>query len=313
MEIPVYLFSGFLDAGKTKFIQETLEDPKFYTDERTLVILCEEGEEEYDSTKYPSDAVFFHTVEDISEFSPKFFLSLQKKYRMNRVIIEYNGMWLLENLFTSLPENWVVYQEITFADASTIVSYNNNMRNLVADKILNCDMIVFNRVKIGEDIMQYHKLVRNLSRRANITYEYTDGEIQYDDIEDPLPFDLEADIINIEDVDYALWYRDIVEEPDKYDGKTVRFKAFAVKNDKLPANSLLTGRYVMTCCEDDITFGGLLANYENANDFETRDWIWITAKISVEYSPIYESKGPVLYATDIEHTITPKQELATFY
>ena len=47
MEIPVYLFTGFLDSGKTKFIQETLEDVNFNNGEKILLVVCEEGEEEY--------------------------------------------------------------------------------------------------------------------------------------------------------------------------------------------------------------------------------------------------------------------------
>ena len=45
-QIPVYLFTGFLEAGKTKFIQETMEDPRFNEGERTLLLICEEGLEE---------------------------------------------------------------------------------------------------------------------------------------------------------------------------------------------------------------------------------------------------------------------------
>lgn len=312
MEIPVYLFTGFLDAGKTKFIQETLEDPKFYDDERTLILLCEEGEEEYNPSKFPSNLVFFHTIESSEELTQKNMLALQKKYRMNRVIIEYNGMWMLDNLFMALPQNWLLYEEISFADASTFMSYNNNMRNLVADKIKTCDMIVFNRFEIGGDIMPYHKIVRALSRQANITYEYTNGEIQYDEIEDPLPFDINAEIIEIEDKDYAYWYRDIIEEMDKYNGKTVKFKGLVAINPKLPSDSIIIGRHIMTCCAEDISFSGMIAKNVPACDFETRDWAWITAKISIEYNPVYESNGPVLYAKSLEHTIPPEQELATF-
>ena len=57
-QIPVYSFTGFLDSGKTKFIQETLEDERFNAGERTLVLLFEEGEEEYDlSTQHVREIV----------------------------------------------------------------------------------------------------------------------------------------------------------------------------------------------------------------------------------------------------------------
>ncbi len=313
MEIPVYLFTGFLDAGKTKFIQETLEDPRFHEGERTLVILCEEGEEEYIPDNYPNENVFFHTVEDISEINAKNFLAMQKKYRMNRVLIEYNGMWLLSDLYAALPESWMVYQEMMFADASTIMAYNANMRNLVGDKLSSAEMVVFNRVKKGEDVMPYHKLVRGMSRRASIAYEYENGDVEYDDIEDPLPFDIEAKVIEIEDRDYAIWYRDLMEEMDKYNGKVVKFKGIVANDGKLPQSSFAIGRHIMTCCADDIAFGGLIAKWYDAQSYESRDWVTVEAKIVIEYSEVYQSKGPVLYASSVEMSLPPEQELATFY
>ena len=52
-QIPMYVFTGFLESGKTKFIQETLEDPRFNSGEKTLLLVLEEGEEEYDLSRYP--------------------------------------------------------------------------------------------------------------------------------------------------------------------------------------------------------------------------------------------------------------------
>ena len=313
MEMPVYLFTGFLDSGKTHFIQETLEDPRFYDGERTLVIICEEGEEEFDSSKYPSDSVFFHTIDDINEINEKNLASMQKKYRMNRVLIEYNGMWLLNVLYNALPENWLVYQEMMFADSTTIMTYNVNMRNLVGDKLNSAEMVIFNRMKKDADQIPYHKLVRGISRRANIAYEYENGDVIYDDIKDPLPFDINSDIIEIKDIDYALWYRDLMEETDKYNNKTVRFKGIVAKDDSLDRNTFIIGRHIMTCCADDITFGGLIAKHHCNDAPESRDWVTITARIKVEYCSVYESKGPVLYASDVEFTLPPQEELATFY
>ena len=313
MEMPVYLFTGFLDAGKTKFIQETLEDPRFYDGERTLVILCEEGEEEYTPSRFPSENVFFHTIEDKDELTSKNLLNLQKKYRMQRVLIEYNGMWELNYLFENIPDNWMIYQEMMFADASTFAVYNANMRNLVADKLKTCETVIFNRVKKGADLMQYHKEVRTFSRSASIIYEYTDGEIEYDEIEDPLPFDIDADIIEIADNDYAIWYRDLMEDTSKYDGKTVKFKGIIAKDNVMPDNTLAIGRHIMTCCAEDISFGALILKYNSSQDFKTRDWVYTCARISVEYNEIYQSEGPVLYAESLEISLPPEQELATFY
>lgn len=313
MEIPVYLFTGFLDSGKTKFIQETLEDKRFHDGERTLVLLCEEGEEEYDPSKYPSEYVYFHTISSQEELSLPTFSSLQKKYRMNRVMIEYNGMWLLDNLLSALPNNWQLYQVMMFADASNFMTYNDNMRNLVVDKLANSEMVIFNRMKKDADIIPYHKIVRATGRGINIAYEYTDGQVQYDEIEDPLPFDINAPIIEISDDDYALWYRDLMEELNKYQGKTVKFKGIVINSAELTDNTYIIGRHIMTCCVDDITFGGMIVINSELSIPKTRDWVWITAQIFIENNHIYNSKGPVLYVKEIEQTIPPKQEIATFY
>lgn len=313
MEMPVYLFTGFLDAGKTKFIQETLEDPRFYDGERTLVILCEEGETEYDPSKFPSENVFFHTINEKDNLTKKELLGLQKKYRMQRVLIEYNGMWELNVLYENLPDNWLIYQQMMFAQAGTFQVYNTNMRNLMADKLRTAETVIFNRVNQGADLMQYHKEVRTFSRSAGIIYEYEDGKIEYDEIEDPLPFDIEADIIEIEDRDFAIWYRDLMEETDKYNGKRIRFKGIIAKDSAMPKNVYAIGRHIMTCCADDISFGALILIYNGQNEFNTRDWALTCAQIRVEYNEIYNSKGPVLYAESLDAALAPEQELATFY
>ena len=68
-DIPVYLFTGFLEAGKTKFIQETLEDPGFNDGQKTLLIVTEEGEVEYQPIKFASSNVKIMTLEDEEELT----------------------------------------------------------------------------------------------------------------------------------------------------------------------------------------------------------------------------------------------------
>jgi len=312
MEMPVYLFTGFLDAGKTKFIQETLEDPRFYDGERTLVLLCEEGEEEYNPEKFPSKSVFFHVI-NADEMNPKNLLELQKKYRVQRVLVEYNGMWELDRLYRNMPDNWLIYQEMLFVDASTFTIYNSNMRNLVADKMKTCETVIFNRVPLGAELMQFHKEVRTFSRSASIIYEYVDGTIKYDEFEDPLPFDINKDIIEISDTDYALWYRDLMEDMSKYNGKTVKFKGVVAKDEQMPTDCIAIGRHIMTCCVEDISYGALILKSDKANTFKTKDWAYTTSKIIIEYNDAYHSEGPVLNAIELTPTLAPQPELATFY
>ena len=187
-EIPVYLFTGFLEAGKTKFIQETFEDPRFNNGENTLLLVCEEGIEEYDPSRFKGDMGSFHAVniDSPEELTADHLSKLQDKYDIDRVVVEYNGMWMLDNLYAALPEGWIVYQEILFAEAGTFLNYNANMRSLVYDKLKSCELVVFNRAdEKNLDKQAFHKIVRAVSRKTNIAYEYKNGEVEYDDIEDP--------------------------------------------------------------------------------------------------------------------------------
>ena len=312
-DVPVYLFTGFLEAGKTKFIQETLEDKRFCNGERTLLLICEEGEEEYEPDQFADPNVFFATIHDQSELNETNLKAFVHDCRAERVVIEYNGMWLLDTLYQAMPENWVVYQEFMFADAGTFLSYNANMRQLVYDKLKSAELVVFNRFQSSMDKMEFHKIVRGASRRADIAYEYPGGKVEYDDIQDPLPFDLEAPIVQIGDEDYALWYRDMSEEPKKYEGKTVRFKARALVRRKLPNATFVVGRHVMTCCVEDIQFAGLVCQWDKADTVKDDSWMILTARINFKFNRAYGKKGPVLTYIDSEPCEAPSQDVATFY
>ncbi|MGM9680222.1 MAG: GTPase [Eubacteriales bacterium] len=313
MEIPVYLFTGFLEGGKTKVIQETLQDEGFNAGERFLLLVCEEGIEEYDPTQFAFPNVFIETLEDPSMLTPGFLESLQKKHDCERVIIEYNGMWMLNDLYQNLPDEWMVYQEMFFADYNSFLSYNANMRQLVFDKLQSCETVVFNRTPEGADQTEFHKIVRGINKRCNIAYEYENGEFAYDEIEDPLPFDIDAPIIEIKDEDYAIWYRDLTDEPAKYAGKTVRFKGIVATDPKLGKTAFAIGRHVMTCCASDISYCAMVCKYSGMLRLKTRDWVIVTAKIAIERHSIYEGNGPVLYANEVVMTSQPEQPVSTFY
>ncbi len=312
-DLPVYLFTGFLEAGKTKFIQETLEDKRFCNGERTLLLVCEEGEEEYAPEQFADKSVFIRVIEEQSQLNTPNLLRFVAETQAERVVIEYNGMWLLDALYQAMPESWVVYQEFMFADATTFLSYNDNMRQLVYDKLKSCELVVFNRFTPAMDQMAFHKIVRGASRRADIAYESPDGQVQYDNIEDPLPFDLDAPIVEIGDEDYAMWYRDMSEEPKKYEGKTVRFKCRALVRQKLPKQTFVVGRHVMTCCVEDIQFAGLVCQWERADLIEDDSWLILTAKINFKFNRAYGKKGPVLTYLASEPCPAPAQDVATFY
>lgn len=312
MPIPVYAFTGFLESGKTKFIQETLEDERFNAGERTLLLVCEEGEEEFDASTYPHKNVYFETIDDQDTVTTEALAELQKKYNAQRVVIELNGMKQIGDFYQKMPEDWQIAQEVMFADASTIMAYNQNMRSLVVDKLSGAEMVVFNRMDKNADKMPFHKLARAINRRIDIVYDYTDGTTEFDDIEDPLPFDINAKVIEIGDEDYALWYRDISEEPKKYAGKTVKFKAQVAKLKSATAGMFAPGRFVMTCCAADITFMGLPCKYSDSKSLEVRSWVMVQAKVDVKFHALYKGSGPVLTAISVTPAVAPEQEVATF-
>ena len=312
-DIPVYLFTGFLEAGKTRFIQETMEDKRFCNGERTLLLVCEEGEEEYAPEQFADRRVYLRVIREESELQAEKLQQWLDDVDAERVVIEFNGMWMLDKLYTAMPENWMVYQEFMFADARSFELYNQNMRQLVYDKLKSCELVVFNRCSEAIDKMALHKIVRGVSRRADIAYEDENGQVTYDDIQDPLPFDVNAPVIEIADEDYALWYRDLSEEPDKYENKTVRFKCKALVRKRLPSESFVVGRHVMTCCVDDIQFAGLVCQWKNADSIADETWMVLTAKINHKFNRAYGKKGPVLSFLEATPAAAPAQEVASFY
>lgn len=312
MAIPVYVFTGFLDAGKTRFIQETLEDPRFNAGEKTLLLVCEEGEEEFDPSTFSGKNVYIETVEDQDEITEEELEALRKKHRAERICVELNGMCQIGDFYAKFPESWVVYQEIMFAEAGTFPLYNANMRSLVVDKVGGCEMVVFNRVDESTDKMELHKIVRAINRRCDIMYEDREGNVEYDEIEDPLPFDIEADVIEIKDDDYGIWYRDITEDMKKYSGKTVKFKAQVAHLKKKEKDSFVPGRFIMTCCVDDIQFMGFVCQFPGGDQLSQRDWVWVTAKISLRYHKMYKDMGPVLTALEVTPAEKAQQDVVTF-
>lgn len=313
MEIPVYLFTGFLESGKTTFIQEALEGDDFNAGERTLFLLCEEGEEEYHPSKFFGTNVFFETIEEEEELTTDNLQSLQLKHKVERVVVEYNGMWSLDTFYQNMPKEWVTYQEMMFVDARNFLTYNQNMRQLVFDKLKSAELVVFNRCEHGFDKMEFHKIVRAANRKSQILYEYGRDDVEMDQIEDPLPFDLDAPIIEIEDNAYAEWYRDINEEQEKYDGKVLTVKGRSVLGGGIPDDHFVFGRHVMTCCVEDIQFAGLVCRWENAASLlEHGGWVTITAKVKVEFDQVYGEVGPVLYCSEVKAAEEADPEVAQF-
>lgn len=314
-QIPLYLFTGFLDSGKTTFIQSTLEDKRFNEGQKTLLVLCEDGEVEYDFGAFSGNNVFLRRIEDEQELTEETLNQWVEETRAVRVIMEYNGMWPLQTLFDAAPENWVFAQEISFADAGTYSVYNANMRNLVFDKLKTCNVMEFNRCDDSTDTDALHKLVRQVNRRCNIFYEYTDGRSVMDDKQDPLPFDVNAPVVAVEDRDYAYFFADLMENSKDYEKKTVSFKAFCPKDGKpLPEGIFVAGRMLMNCCAADTQFAGLACYYGMGIERPAKgSWITVKGKIRLQRNKLFAEKIPVLDVIAVEKAEEPEEDVVTFY
>lgn len=310
MDIPVYLFAGFLDGGKTTFINGILRDG-FAIQERTLLLCCEEGEVEYDPRALKNVTVVH--VEEEGELTPAYLKQLEKKHRPKQILIEFNGMWSLARLYQeALPDNWVLYQIMTMVEAGSFDTYAKNLGQIMMEKLTNADMIVFNRCDGALRASLRQRNLKMVNRRASIYLENTDGTSEDYADDTVCPFDLEQEVIDIPDGDFGIWYVDAMEHPERYDGKTVRARLVVCHLPQYPEDAGL-GRFAMTCCEDDITFLGLVARGEGFGAFENRAWADVSGVIRMEPHRAYEGeKGPVLYAASISPAEKPEQEVLTF-
>lgn len=316
MEIPVFLFTGFLDSGKTTFIRETAEDSEFSTGEKTLLIACEDGEIEYDESQLLKYHIMLERVEEEEEFTPELLKSYQAKYMPEKVLIEYNGMWNMEKLLDlDLPKRWELVQIITTVNAASFELYLNNMRSLVMEQFKYTDMVIFNRCDENTPKASYRRSVKAVNPRAQVYAENADGSESAPD--ESLPFDISQDTINLEDTDFGIWYIDAMDSPEKYAGKIMKMRVQVYKNSRLPEGAFVPGRFAMTCCADDIRFIGPLclsspAMEPKVKKLKKRQWIYLTARVKLEYAPLYKGEGPVLYAEKIEPAAEPEEKLVYF-
>lgn len=311
-KIPVYLFLGFLEGGKTNFIQKTISSDKFGNDMNILLLVCEEGFDDYDFTQFKGKKVSLQVIEDKSELDEQFLSKTAEENNADIVVVESNGMWHLIDFLLNKPENWKIFQTVFVADASSFGIYVENMKSLVIDKINVSDVVIFNRYANRADVNELHRIVRTINRRSEIYYEADNGMMIADDIEDPLPYDIEADTILIKDEDYAVWYSDIMNEAKKYHGKTVKFKAMIASRPELPNNVFAVGRYIMTCCEEDMQFCWFVALCNRYFPLQDEKWVSLTAEITVQHHENENVDIPLLKIVDLYECDPPKEKIATF-
>ncbi len=297
---PVFLINGFLEAGKTQFLEFTMQQEYFRTEGKTLLILCEEGDTEYDETRLKRSRTALVRVEEQEQLTPAYMRELEAVYRPERVLMEWNGMWNQDEL--KLPSDWTIYQQITIIDGSTFELYVQNMKPLLGAMLRNSELVIMNRCDglADEKLTAYRRTIRAMSRSSDIVLEDQNGEIEQATLEEDLPYDLNAPVIEIAPEQYGVWYIDCMDQPERYRGKVVEFTGMVLKSPKFPKGQFVPGRMAMTCCEADMTFLGFLCKWPKAEALKTKQWVRVRARIGVEYQKDYHGEGPVLIAESVE-------------
>lgn len=310
-EIPIYLFTGFMDSGKTTLIKETLLENGFAEQGKSLIICCEDGDIAYDKEELAKVNTNLVMVEKEEDFTGDYLNKLSAEYQPDQIFIEYNGTWGMDTLLeTNMPKGWEIIQALATVDATTFDLYLSNMRTMIMEQLFQADVVIFNRCDDSTDKGKYRRNVKALNRKAQLVYERADGTL--DEREEELPFDISGDELDITDADYAIWYMDCMENPKKYEGKKVKYLALVYNPEKLKKGVFVPGRFAMTCCADDVTFIGFKCKYPEEEKIPHKSWIQITAEVHVEFAREYKGKGPVLYPVSIEPAEKPEDELVYF-
>ena len=307
---PVFVISGFLDSGKTDFINYTITQPYFQDRKTTLLIVCEEGEKEYDPKVLGRTRTVMEVIDDEDDFNARALMELEKKYKPGRIIIEFNGMWILKN--HKLPWNWSIEQQITMINGVTFESYFTNMKSLLAEQIRGSELIIMNRCDgLDEKIPSYKRNIKALNQQADIIFENKDGEMNVT-LEEDLPYDLSKDPVVLDDKGYGVWYIDALDNMDRYKGRTIEYTGMVLHPPQFPKGYFVPGRMAMTCCAEDIAFLGYACKYDKEDELKNRQYIKVKAKVNVEYFEDYGKEGPVLEAISIEPCGKPKEEVISF-
>jgi len=306
---PVFVINGFLESGKTEFIKYTISQPYFQTKGTTLLIVCEEGVEEYEAELLKRTKTVMEVIEDEEEFTTSYLMELEKKHKPERIIIEFNGMWNYKDV--KFPWHWSLSQQVTLIDASTFPMYYTNMKSLLAEMLRKSELIIFNRCDGIKELSTYKRNIKVINQSAQIVFEDANGEVN-EMMEDELPYDLNKTSLDLNDMQYVIWYMDMMEHPERYFDKEITYVAQVMKPEKFPKGMFVPGRMTMTCCADDIAFLGYVCKYDGIESVPEKEWVKITVTVKVEHSDIYGSEGPVLYTKTMKTCKTPKQEVISF-
>ena len=293
-ELPVFLLNGFLECGKTTLIKEICENNPQYHDDTTLIIVCEEGEIEYEQEWLDKYKINIKYVDDQSELTPKYLEDLDKEYAPDRIVIEYNSFFDWDS--QEFPEYMVIYQQITLINAQTFSVMFNNMKKLFQKMVEYSSLVVFNRCEGIKDLSSYRRWIRGLTQQAQIAFEESNGSLTTR-LDEDLPYDLSKDEIHFEEDIYPTWYVEVFDNYEKYFNKIWKFKCFV--RDLTDEGTIVVGYDVMTCCAQDIQFLGYEVIDETNTNVKIGDCIYLECEVKREFSKLAGEEVVMLHAKKI--------------
>lgn len=312
MAVEVYIFTGLLESGKTTMLKDALQSPDFRYGGPTLIISCEDGEEDYTADFLDEMDATVVRLEEEAELTTEQLMEFDMEHQPRQVMIEYNGTWGVDRILDlALPRGWQVYGVYATVNAETAELYLQNMRTMFMEPLFPAGLIIFNRCKDDLDRKKFRRNIKAVNSRAQIVFEQPDGT-PVEETEEDLPFDWNADKVEIDDMDYGIWYIDAMEHPERYQGKTIRFLAQVYRAPHLGRKAFVPGRFVMTCCANDIQFLGFICHYDSVLPYKTRDWVHVEVEFGMEYHRLYGEEGPVLHLKKIEGAAKPVDDVVSF-
>ena len=294
-KIPVFLFNGFLDSGKTTLIKEIIDGEPAYQTKDTLIISFEDGEVEFSKSWIEKNNINFVLIEDEDLENENLFFEIVQKYQPKQIVIELNAFVDFNSL--RLPRNFVIHQEVTLFDDTKFELYYNNMKPLINQMVHYASLVVFNRCNEVANLAKFRRSIRSFNQNVDVAFETADKKLTTL-LDEDLPYDINSNEIVLEDKDFPVFYLDVTECFDKYQYKKINFNAYVRDTN---SKTLVVGRQIMTCCEDDIQFYGFecITNEAILNN----SYVNITAEVVKSYSEI--AQGNVIMLKGLSIKVLP--------
>ena len=258
METAVFLFAGFMDAGKTTGLLGALQKSYQPGDAKSIIVCMEEGEETYPDQLLEAINAEVIYVEEKEEVTLEFWERIAQKEQPERIFIEFNGMWNLKAFLEQpLPRGWYYSTIFSFVDAMTYALYLKNMRLIIMSPLSVSDVIIFNRCDESFPREDTRRAIKLLNPNAEVFFTRPDGTLET--CSDLL---LESDkdgLLTISEELFCRWFVDTIEHTDRYYGKKVHFIGMVTRDLHASGKRFYLGRYVLICCPEDAQFVGFVA------------------------------------------------------